>query len=124
MKSYTDISQSKKLAEILPIDSADMGYAGEEEDSIFCGFGDVEQELYTDYGDGHPCWSLAALLDLLPTITKGKENANPFIAKTQDNKYYVVYATFTEEVDSSAICDNPVDACVDMVISLYKLKML
>lgn len=27
MKSYTDIEQSKKLAEILPLESADMHYA-------------------------------------------------------------------------------------------------
>ena len=27
MKNYTDIEQSKKLAEILPIESADMWYA-------------------------------------------------------------------------------------------------
>lgn len=26
MKSYTDIEQSKKLAEILPLESADMNY--------------------------------------------------------------------------------------------------
>lgn len=28
MKAYTDIHQSKKLAEILPIESADMSWAG------------------------------------------------------------------------------------------------
>ena len=30
IKSYTDIEQSKKLAEILPLESADMGYNGIE----------------------------------------------------------------------------------------------
>ena len=34
MKSYTDISQSKKLAEILPIESADMYYSELENDSF------------------------------------------------------------------------------------------
>jgi hypothetical protein len=40
IKSYTDLEQSKKLAEILPIESADM-----------C------------FNDNEPCWSLVALLE-------------------------------------------------------------
>ena len=31
MKSYTDLEQSKKLAEILPLESADMSYRPYEE---------------------------------------------------------------------------------------------
>ncbi len=40
MKAFTDVEQSKKLAEILPIESADMYF-----------------------NDNEPCWSLAALLE-------------------------------------------------------------
>ena len=32
MKSYTDLEQSKKLAEILPIESADMSYTWDFDD--------------------------------------------------------------------------------------------
>lgn len=62
MKSFTDIEQSKKLAEILPLESADMRYAP---------FGDIHPWVW----DGEvkllekgsiPCWSLAALLQVLP----------------------------------------------------------
>ena len=50
MESYTGIEQSKKLAEILPIESADM-----------C------------FNDNEPCWSLAALLRELPDTMLGKD---------------------------------------------------
>lgn len=45
MKAFTDIEQSKKLAEILPIESADM-----------C------------FNDNEPSWSLAALLEIIPEV--------------------------------------------------------
>ena len=131
IKSFTDLEQSKKLAEILPIESADMWWSR----CTITDFGDGALKVsyavepcnisqFRNTKEDIPCWSLAALLSVLPMIKKGKENANPFIAKTPDNEYYVVYATFTKEVDSSAIYDNPVDACVDMIIHLHELKML
>lgn len=64
MKSYTDLNQSKKLAEILPLESADMKILPFTEreyrvvpinDIAVCG---REDEI--------PCWSLAALLEVLP----------------------------------------------------------
>jgi hypothetical protein len=60
MKAYTDIKQSKKLAEILPLESADMYYT--------CGdiAPDVMVGCKQDYMCYTMCWSLAALLDVLP----------------------------------------------------------
>ena len=69
MKIATDIEQSKKLAEILPIESADMrigNYVGES------GKVDGTNIHYYPKGEsfGAPeiiyAWSLAALLDVLP----------------------------------------------------------
>lgn len=62
MKAYTNIEQSKKLAEVLPIESADMSWAG-------TGLG--KPFARTIPSKGHPeeicpCWSLAALLGILP----------------------------------------------------------
>ena len=59
MKSCTDIPQSKKLAEILPIKSADMYY--------WCGE-DLRRGNYKamDTAFDIPCWSMAALLELIP----------------------------------------------------------
>ena len=123
IKSYTDIEQSKKLAEILPLESSDMYYfiadnleKQETNYAIRCGTPIVKTDI--------PCWSLAALLDILPIIEKGKDIFNPFIAKTPDNGYYIVYATLTKEGNSSAIYDNPVDACYEMILKLHELNLL
>lgn len=127
IKSYTDLEQSKKLTKILPLESADMrigNYVGKS--------GEVDGTNIHYYTKGESfgapeiieAWSLASLLSVLPMITKGKDTANPFITKTPDNEYYVVYATLTKEVDSSAIYDNPLDACYEMILKLHELKML
>jgi len=68
MKSYTDLEQSKKLTEILPIESADMKILS---------FGiDIKRRVVPindiavlNREDEIPCWSLAALLELLPAAT-------------------------------------------------------
>ena len=120
-RAFTSLEQSRKLSEILPLESADMQWFLEEDYGIV----QIKEELQDWGGDCTiPCWSLAALLGVLPIITKGKENANPFIAKTPDNEYYVVYATLTKEVDSSAIYDNPIDACYDMILKLHESNLL
>lgn len=69
MKSYTDIEQSKKLAEFLPIESADMEYMFLKRDgsmvNIVPFIKDGSEESDCSY-NFVPCWSLAALLDILP----------------------------------------------------------
>lgn len=59
IKSYTDLEQSKKLAEILSLESADMYWS----------FGNIKF-MDNDYDSNvvqHiPCWSLTALLKLIP----------------------------------------------------------
>jgi hypothetical protein len=54
MKSYTDLEQSKRLAKILPLESADMMH---------------DRLIVIPFNDGSltPCWSLAALMKLLPS---------------------------------------------------------
>ena len=81
MKSYTNIEQSKKLAEILPIDSADMHYVRKTRD--FMGNSVDGEWSHPKYGNPNskyanymvqnfttyetiPCWSLSALLNILP----------------------------------------------------------
>ena len=61
MKAFTNIKQSKKLAEILPVESADMSWAG-------TGLGKPFARTIPSKGYPEeicPCWSLAALLDIL-----------------------------------------------------------
>ncbi len=132
IKSYTSLDQSKKLAEILPLESADMHYV----------LIDTESELYSA-GLGeyigilphYPCWSLSALLDVLPADYIAHKHYFLEISKMGDNTkpYEVRYFRFREQSDGanfgriihiSYTADNLVDACVEMIIKLHELKML
>ena len=79
IKSYTDIEQSKKLAEILPIESADMWWSR----CTITDFGDGVLKVsyavepcnisqFRNTKEDIPCWSLAALLKLIPNFNMFK----------------------------------------------------
>jgi len=112
MKSYTDIEQSKKLAEILPLESADMHSEAIEidEDMVFvvvCGLGDKNK-----YNYGSPIWSLAALIGVLP---KGTNINTPSLINAR-------YCCWNNYVAIDNI--NLVDACYEMIIKLHELNLL
>ena len=116
IKSYTDLSQSKKLAEILPIESADMFYKA----------GNDTQPTFRLYSYGHImsnkdvcAWSLAALLDVLPAECEcmSLEHIN---YGNNHKKYFMSYIG-GENTDTY---DNPVDACVTMIEKLNELNLL
>ena len=113
IKNYTDVNQSKKLAEILPLESADMHYG-----EYYVSGEDYPIPNCDDAYNGKPCWSLAALLDVLPDgtdIIKDKTD-------TENEKYMC-----TVGVKDDIICtfgNNPVDACVEIIEKLHELKLL
>lgn len=111
MKSYTDLEQSKKLAEILPIDSADMRYHTISHYNPY----PCDEIIYTvDFNKASdadiPCWSLAALLDVLPSAT----------LDTSNDHYYRLHCMerYTEWHD------NAIDTCYEMIVKLHELKLL
>ena len=123
MKSYTDIEQSKKLAEILPIESADMWYsyygnpkynptiAYEGKQWFLC---HIRNSWHTDV----PCWSLSALFNVLPNGTDIiKEEADT------ENERYMCTVGINDDIIST-FANNPVDACVEMIEKLHNLKIL
>ena len=120
IKSYTDISQSKKLAEILPLESADMCYINGDSGKI--SIGEWGNNVHDE--DDIPCWSLAALISILPRFIefKGDKYYLRFM------KEYVEYAN--DEISITGRClhttgnDNLVDACHEMILNLNELKML
>lgn len=125
IKSYTDIEQSRKLAKILPIESADMFYAdllvGSTHQYIshhletygFETFEDTKRKE-SKHLSFLPCWSLAALIGVLPRI----EGLKPVL------DLEINYIQYPSDIDLGATADNPVDACVAMIEKLHELKML
>lgn len=115
IKSYTDIEQSKKLAEILPIESADMSYCAIHnigQETHHCNIPIFVHATNTDI----PCWSLAALLNVV-------RKTIGYIIYGINNVYISCERSDSRKIETN-IYDNEVDACVAMVIKLSKLKLL
>ena len=111
MKSYTDLEQSKKLVEILPIESADMWFHPYPNDEYWY---DVPNIGNADLRYNQlPCWSLAALLGVLPKSLIYTPNP------TLDG-----YCCKNIMHDLETYGDNPIDACVAMIEKLHELKLL
>lgn len=111
MKAYTDLNQSKKLAEILLMESADMCWQQIYDENHMMSDYRVESIPYRLYsGIGIPCWSLAALYSVLPTFTLDSSDDHYF--RLSCNKRTTEWY------------DNAIDACYEMIIRLNELKML
>ena len=113
MKSYTNIEESKKLVKILPIESADAFYdMAEPEKRQVPIIGHPDE--YCDMKDwAIPCWSLAALLDILPNGTETHKQVNESIS------CYFVEVYNNKKYFSTERHDVLLDACVEMI---YKFK--
>jgi len=121
IKSYTDIEQSRKLAEILPIESADMSWVSN-------GLGKPFARTIPIKGDPEElcgCWSLAALRNLLPVGIKVNENTYLFESHNTFDKSWV-YRYYNEDDTSYLYCKNinEVDVCVEIIEKLHKLNLL
>ena len=118
MKSYTDLEESKKLAEILPIESADMGLYYSKNPNA------ARNQMWVGTkveNSDIPCWSLSALFEVMPKCVEGAE---PSLIKTFRNDYRIVYDIHGDEGITSEDYTNPVDACYEMILKLHELKML
>lgn len=106
MKSYTDIEQAKKLAEILPLESADMFYRDNG----------IDVKLMWEHNAQKvtsPCWSLAALLGFIPNYKLSSEH-----------NYHTCTAETSFGEETVGWFDSPVDACYEMILKLKELKLL
>ena len=114
MKSYTDLEQSRKLAEILPLESADMYF---EPSTGFCT--EPSEVRVGDIKYAHPrsipCWSLAALLDVLPQIV----NTQTLFIETSAALWHIGYRDVY-----IARSENLVDACCEIIEKLHELNLL
>ena len=133
MKSYTDLQQSRTLADILPHDTADQTYerfviAGSGlniPDEKQCRHnGDMPFRFYS--GIGLPCWSLAALLDVLEQVKEIKhQRVTILVGRFAGNQWYVEFVKVQDE--RSVVLEHSkelVDACYEMILKLHELKLI
>ena len=125
MKSFTDIEQSRKLANILPHKSADMNYKlyagekGKEYEVNLCKY------LFTNWV-AIPCWSLAALLDIFPcskespivNLTRG--GWNPSFTR----RWFATWEDENKNILYSCNGASPVDAVVELIMKLHEQNIL
>lgn len=131
MKSYTDIEQSKKLAEILPSESGDMCYP------LPCD--ETDKPSLNNGGFGSiPCWSLAALLEVLPNeISRGEnfvDNYQIDIRKYDGGDgttwYQIAYGNDRgssrewHDMINTGEKENIIDCCYQMIVSLKEKDLL
>ena len=134
MKSYTDIEQSKKLAEILPIESADMWWLyitaqgkhiammHEEPDPHYL----ARMESYGIKNAAIPCWSLTALLNVLPVSCDDGQHCLALINHNPNEKteWLCAYEDDKGNLMMECYADNQIDACVAMIEKLHEQNLL
>lgn len=127
MKAFTDVVQSKKLAEILPIKSADGFYEAQHnhltdkwEYILFTGNKWASEEVVI------PCWSLAVSLDYL-----AKKDCFPEVTYT--GTCYLMDVNFYDDEEGNTVHpihfirtegESLVDACYEMILKLHEEKLL
>ena len=139
MKNHTDIEQSKKLIGFLPFESADkvhhgihLGIDGEyhlsgdntENDVIA-----IDKEAYnrifgSEICNQLPCWSLTALLNIIPKYLK---DYNVLRIDIDANTFSIWYDKVGCGVNTKLpdiTMEEPIEACYEMVLKLHELNLL
>lgn len=132
IKLYTDIEQSKKLAEILPIGSADMyTYKNIFFGALSCFNGTTQVGEYVKLIDkenkAYPCWSLVALLEQLPYELCDNDGYSTYLQINKDDDMYQLEYIDPSEIFESIETDryeNFVDACYELILKLHELNLL
>ena len=127
IKSFTSLEQSRKLAEILPLESADMSWVGN-------GLGKPFARTIKIKGDPEElcgCWSLSALLDIMPkdksvecSISFGYYNGKGEYIEKWLCAFEKEGKTTDDYIIETIDGDNPIDACVEMILKLKEKKLL
>lgn len=131
-KICTSIEQSKQLAEILPLKSADMYY--EEVCNLpkaivgnyilhnQC----MEDKDYKKLSNPvlSPAWSLAALFDILPKYIGGSR-LRIDMSENDFNLWFEDLSSGTvDEILPDITKENPIDTCYEMILELHRQKLL
>lgn len=139
IKSHTDLKQSKMLAEILSLESADMFCADvfdkEKETHSYnfhilstwgCNTFEELKDRENRFVCFIPCWSLVALLEQLKSeiILENKQILFLHFNKYNDINYEIRYTNSWSGEVLITKADNLVDACVEMIIKLKEKGLL
>lgn len=120
IKSYTDIEQSKKLSEILPLESADMYWWSSGKRYYIEAIDDDDYDEDKDIR----AWSLAALLSVIPKRIK---DYNVLRTDIDENTFAIWYDEIGYGVNNdlpNITTESAVDACVAMIEKLKEQKLL
>ena len=110
-KAFTSIEQSKKLAKILPHESADMCYNDGE---LRIGYA----QLAIERDDYFPCWSLDALLEII--------HKDFYIVLDHDGITWTVAVRHHDNRDIKDLVytNEPIDSCVEMIVKLKEKGLI
>lgn len=132
MKNHTDLKQSKVLAKILSTESADMFYSDifiDEKHKYnfhyletygFKTFEDTKQKE-SKHLSFFPCWSLTTLLKYLSNI---KPQVYTPVLFPSEGKWILQFVEYGHGNVCEVSCNNPVDACYEMISKLHELNLL
>ena len=129
-KNCTSLEQSQKLAEILPIESADMCFNISQRSNM--------PPLMTPYSKFNeffnmetpdfliPCWSLSALLDVINQVKEiNHQRVTILVGRYAGGHWYVEILRVQDE--RSVVLEYSkelVDACYEMILRLHEQKLL
>lgn len=123
VQGYTTVEQSKHLVELgLDKRTADMCYP-----HFTRGEADTYKEIpkiadNIDYPHEMPCWSLAALLEIIPRNLKIVLAVNDYWDGNAVKYKYAIGSVEHNNYDCYA--DNHVDACYELIIKLHEQNLL
>ena len=145
IKSHTDLPQSQKLSEILPSESADMEYLVVKENSLLIGNvpflkdeSEVKDSAYSHTYDRIACWSLSALLNLLPNeiITNNRFECHyqiqirKYDGSSNTTLYQIAYGNDRgssgswHDMINSGEKESLIDCCFQIIIRLKEINLL
>lgn len=137
IKSFTSLEQSKKLAEILPIESADMFCADvfdkDKETHSYnfhilstwgCNTFEELKDKENKFLHFIPCWSLNALLDIIPKRIKDYNVLRIDINEKDTAIWYdeIGYGVNNDLPDITK--ETAIDTCYEMILKLKEKNLL
>lgn len=119
IKSYTDLEQSKKLTDILPLESADMHYHYDIEFDELEAIPTIteEDDHFILFPNDVRCWSLAALLKILVNINCIWVGADDVSA------WRCIFNLRKGEHHETTEYTTPIDACYKLIIDLHEKNL-